>query len=61
MYKVKFTNIMEMLYSFGSDQILVGVLKKVCCNNAVVSNILMSSLPVFYYSAHLLWWMFIAL
>lgn len=54
MYKVKFANIMEMLYSLGSDQILVGVLKKVCCNNAVVSNILMSFLPVFYYSAHLL-------
>lgn len=31
---------MEMLYSFWSDKILVGILKKVCCNNAVVSNIL---------------------
>lgn len=40
MYKVKFANIMEMLYSFWSDKILVGILKKVCCNNAVVSNIL---------------------
>lgn len=40
MYKVKFANIMEMLYSFWSDEILVGILKKVCCNNAVVSNIL---------------------
>lgn len=40
MYKVKFADIMEMLYSFWSDKILVGILKKVCCNNAVVSNIL---------------------
>lgn len=41
---------MEMLYSFWSDKILVGILKKVCCNNAVVSNILNVFFACFLFS-----------
>lgn len=54
MYKVKFANIMEMLYIFSSGKIHIGILKKICCNNAVVSNILMSLLPVFYFSTFIM-------
>lgn len=47
MYKVKFANITEMLYIFWSDKIHVKILKKICCNNAVVSNISMSLFACF--------------
>lgn len=54
MYKVKFANIMEMLYIFWSDKIHVGILKKIHCDDAVVSNILMSLSPVLYSSTFIM-------
>lgn len=40
---------MEMLYIFWSDKIHVGILKKICCDNAVVSNIFMSLFACFLF------------